>query len=102
MNHSTNLHKAGILLVSLILLLLAGFVYAQTSGNYDLSWWTVDSGGATFSQGNGYSLGGSIGQPDASALNGGQYTLSGGFWISSRPPVPPEYHIYLPLTMRNT
>lgn len=104
MNRSThaNLRRIGPLFILAALLALAGIVYAQTGGHYDLSWWTVDNGGATFNQSDGYSLGGSIGQPDAGALNGGHYTLSGGFWVGSRPSVPPEYHIYLPLTMRNT
>jgi uncharacterized repeat protein (TIGR01451 family) len=49
--------------------------------SYDLSWFTVDGGGATFSTGGSYSLGGTIGQPDASnALAGGTYSLTGGFW----------------------
>jgi len=67
-----------------ILLLAALFflpviVLAQ-SGGYDLSWWTVDGGGATFSTGGPYRLGGTIGQPDAGELRGGNYTLYGGFW----------------------
>jgi len=50
---------------------------------YDLSWHTVDGGGATFSAGGSYSLGGTIGQPDAGpapAMTGGTYALVGGFW----------------------
>lgn len=50
-------------------------------GQYDLSWNTIDGGGATFSTGGSYSLGGTIGQWDAAtALTGGTYTLTGGFW----------------------
>ena len=47
------------------LLLLASVALAQSGGSYDLSWWTVDGGGATFNTGGGYSLGGTAGQPDA-------------------------------------
>jgi uncharacterized repeat protein (TIGR01451 family) len=51
---------------------------------YDLSWYTVDGGGATFSTGGTYSLGATIGQPDASgALTGGSYALVGGFWAEA-------------------
>ncbi len=86
--------------------LLVGAVYAQTGGGYDLSWNTIDNGGATFSQGGGYSLGGTLGQPDAGILlghaSGVTYTLAGGFWGSGRIPVLEEYRIYLPLVMRNT
>jgi hypothetical protein len=49
----------------------------------DLTWSTVDGGGQTFSAGGGYSVGGTIGQPDAQAapvMSGGVYELTGGFW----------------------
>jgi uncharacterized repeat protein (TIGR01451 family) len=58
--------------------LWGSFAAAQA---YDLTWYTVDGGGATFSTGGSYSLGATIGQPDASgALAGGSYSLVGGFW----------------------
>jgi hypothetical protein len=69
-------------------------------GSYDLSWWTVDGGGATFSAGGNYSLGGTIGQPDAGTSSGGAYTLVGGFWPGAESVVPITYHIYLPLVIR--
>lgn len=79
------------------LLLLAGIALA--SGSYTMHWWTIDSGGETFSTGEGYSLGGTIGQPDAGpALSGGDYTLGGSFWGGA---APVEHHIYLPLVLRN-
>ncbi len=53
---------------------------AQTGGGYDLTWNTIDGGGGMFSTGGPYSLGGTIGQPDAGTMSGGAYTLSGGFW----------------------
>ncbi len=53
---------------------------AQTGGTYDLTWNSIDGGGATFATGGTYTLGGTIGQPDAGVLNGGTYTLVGGFW----------------------
>jgi uncharacterized repeat protein (TIGR01451 family) len=47
----------------------------------DITWYTVDGGGATFSTGGTYSLGGTIGQPDASGpLAGGNFSVIGGFW----------------------
>jgi len=77
-----------------LVLLLAGGVLAQ--GGYDLSWWTVDGGGYTFSGGGGYSLGETIGQPDAGLLTGPGYQLSGGFWTGGGP-----YRVYLPVTLRS-
>jgi hypothetical protein len=56
-------------------LLLAGAALASSEQSYALPWWTVDGGGGTFSTGGGYSLGGSVGQPDAGTLSGGD-TLS--------------------------
>jgi hypothetical protein len=51
-------------LASCLSLLLASVVFAQSGGGYDLSWSTVDGGGATSSAGGPYVLGGTAGQPD--------------------------------------
>jgi hypothetical protein len=67
------------------------------TASYDLSWWTVDGGGATPSESSVYALGGTSGQPDAAAWSGGDYTLAGGFWGG----VSVEYRICLPLVLRN-
>lgn len=82
-----NKRKISFLVLSLAAaLLLAGTVRAQTGGGYDLTWWTVDSGGGTVS-GGGYALMGTVGQADASAaLSGGGYTLMGGFWPGGSTP----------------
>ena len=72
--------KRGTLAAAFGLLALLGGrpLFAQT---YDLSWWTVDGGGVTFTTGGPYSLGATTGQPDASgAMVGGTYSLAGGFW----------------------
>jgi hypothetical protein len=70
----------------LALLLLPAIVLAQSGGGYNLEWNTIDGGGHTFSSGGSYSLGGTLGQPDAGALSGGAYTLSGGFWYGPTAP----------------
>ena len=82
-----------------VLFLLVGLV-ALAQGGYELSWWTVDGGGHTYSTGGGYELGSTIGQPDAGVLAGGGYTLGGGFWRGGAVSNPPEYHIFLPLLLR--
>lgn len=79
------------------LVLLSAGVSVQPGGGYDLSWNTVDGGGYTWSEGEGYSLGGTIGQPDAGALSGGAYMLGGGFWAGGVA----RYGIYLPLVLWN-
>lgn len=80
-----------------LLVLLPAVALAQSGGGYDLSWSTIDGGGYTFSAGGDYTLGGTIGQPDAGVLSGGSYTLAGGFWGGAAV----EYKIYLPLVLRN-
>ena len=71
-------------------------VSAQTGGGYDLTWNSIDGGGATFSTGGGYSLGATVGQADAGAASGGVYTLSGGFWAG----IPANYNAFVPIAMR--
>jgi hypothetical protein len=82
------------------ILLLSGMVLAQSGGGYDLSWSTVDGGGATISTGGTYSLGGTAGQPDAGLVTGGRYALQAGFWGGAGVRAP-GYELYLPLTMRD-
>jgi hypothetical protein len=83
------LHVAGVIVVMLVVLtalvLALGrssvtVVSGQTGGGYDLTWSSIDGGGYMFSTGQGYSLGGTIGQTDAGVLNGENYTMAGGFW----------------------
>ena len=80
------------LLLVYLLLVYALPAVAQIGGGYDLTWSTIDGGGATFSTGGGYSLGGTIGQPDAGLLSGGGYTLGGGFWGGAG-----FYRVFLPI-----
>ena len=79
-----------------VALLIVSIVVAQSGGGYDLTWSTIDSGGAMFSTGGTYSLGGTIGQPDAGSMLGGSYSLTGGFW-SGRPAI---HSVFLPLTLK--
>jgi hypothetical protein len=69
------------------------------AASYGLTWWTVDGGGTTLSRGDGYALGGTIGQPDAGVLRGGGYTLAGGFWGGGEVAAG-DHRIYLPLVLR--
>src|SRR6266705_5521518 len=70
--------KTQCLLILALGVLLAGgaTVGAQT---YAIDWFTIDGGGGT-STGGVYSVSGTIGQPDAGRMSGGNYTLDGGFW----------------------
>ena len=91
-------YVALLMVLSLILLGVAVDVQAQTGEGYDLTWNTIDNGGGTSSNG-GYTLDGTIGQPDAStSLSNGGYSLVGGFWNMTAQP----YSIYLPLVLRGS
>ena len=90
--------KRKLCLLGMVVMLLVAVtaISAQSGGGYDLTWSTIDGGGATFSTGGPYSLGGSIGQSDAGVLSGGSYTLNGGFWGGAAL----NYNIYLPLVLK--
>ena len=95
---SLTAYKRLIVLAALLtLLLVLSSALAQADGDYDLSWWTVDGGGQSFNSDGRYSLGSTIGQPDAGILEGGGYTLVGGFWGAA----PVQYLLRLPLALRN-
>lgn len=55
---------------------------AAVAADFALDWWTIDSGGDTFTTGGDFELSGTIGQHDAgtTVMSGGAYELSGGFW----------------------
>ena len=78
-----------------VVLLVAATVQAQT-GDYDLTWSTIDGGGAMLSTGGSYSLSGTVGQPDAGTLSSGGYTLNDGFWGGAAA----NYNVYLPLVLK--
>ncbi len=61
-------------------LLSLPFSLATLAGDYELRRYTIDSGGTTASAGGNYELGGTIAQPDAGVMSGGDYALIGGFW----------------------
>lgn len=60
-------------------LALASIASVADAQNFVIDWSTVDGGGGT-STGGVFSVSGTIGQPDAGAMSGGNFALSGGFW----------------------
>ena len=70
---------------------------AQSQNGYSIDWWTVDGGGGT-SAGAGYSLSGTIGQPDAGAMSrrGSHPHLV----AIGALPVALRFNVYLPLAVR--
>lgn len=69
--------------IRFLLTLLAPFLGAAFSINaqtYSIDWHKIAGGGGA-SSGGTCQLSGTVGQPDASvAMNGGNYSLTGGFW----------------------
>jgi len=59
-----------------LVLLICPSSHAQS---YAIDWFTIDGGGGT-STGGVYSVSGTIGQPDAGAMSGGNFSIDGGFW----------------------
>ena len=83
----------------LILLLVPVLARAQIT-DFSISWWTLGGGGRG-SSGSDYSLRGTIGQPSADSLQGGDYNLGGGFWGSGGGGTQNgETRVYLPLVVR--
>jgi hypothetical protein len=84
-------------------LLLTMLVFRVSAQNYSIDWFTIDGGGGT-SSGGGYTLSGTIGQPDASApMSGGSYSLTGGFWsVLAAVPTPGAPVLTIFLTSTNT
>jgi len=95
-------HKTRYLILMLLTFVLIGAqwtVPALAQSGYDLDWWTVDGGGVSAPSGTGYTLGGTVGQPDAATWQGTDgYILSGGFWM--RREAAATYAIYLPIIVR--
>jgi hypothetical protein len=68
------------------LIILVGLAAAD---DFEISRSTIDGGGPGapgFSTGADFELAGTIGQPDAGIMSGGEFELTGGFWFG----VPPD------------
>jgi hypothetical protein len=64
---------------SLLAVLAFAACSAQAQTNFTVDWFTIDGGGGT-STGGTYTVSGTIGQADAGAMSGGQYSVTGGYW----------------------
>lgn len=96
-----------IIVPSLVLLVALVFLafnvrtgYAESTAaprvtGYEISWYTVDSGGAMNLTEGTYTISGTIGQFDAGKQSGGTYTLNGGFWVELF-----GFRVYLPLILK--
>jgi hypothetical protein len=90
------MNKISILLLASAILCVATLASAQTGGEFELTWSTIDAGGGT-SSGGEFVLDGTIGQPDAGELSGGEFALSGGFWNDVIADITPDTSSYIRL-----
>src|SRR5436190_23908160 len=82
-----------------VALFMARVASAQS---FVIDWFTIDGGGGT-STGGVFSLSGTIGQPDAGQMSGGNYSLDGGFWgIIAAVQTPSSPLLRIALTTTNT
>jgi hypothetical protein len=66
----------------MVLLALWSARGTATAETYSIDSYTIDGGGGV-AAGGGYSLNGTVGQPDAGRSSGGSFALAGGFWGTS-------------------
>lgn len=59
--------------------LALGASSAALAQPFELSWYSVDGGGEIGSTGGTFEMSSTIGQPDAGAMTGGEFELTGGF-----------------------
>jgi hypothetical protein len=79
-----------------VCVVVAGSVHAQSAG-YTLDGFVLADGGQA--SGGTFSVRGVAGQSTAGSLNGGAYSLSGGFLLAE-PPAQTSFQRYLPVTIR--
>jgi hypothetical protein len=60
----------------------AGIAQSAAPPPYEITWWTIDGGGGGGGNSpvNGYTLEGTIAQPDAAFIEQSPYQLSAGYW----------------------
>lgn len=88
----------------LMLIVVGASLYAAVTlaQSYSIDLHTIAGGGGT-STGGGYSLSGTIGQPDAGlAMTGGNFSLTGGFWSLFAVQTPGAPLLTITLTSTNT
>ncbi len=74
------------ILVTITLLIASALsASAAIAQSYEITQWTISSGGTLQATGGDWQLAGTIGQWEATparALSGGQWRLTGGFWAA--------------------
>jgi hypothetical protein len=93
----TKRYLLAFLCLILLTLLTSPVQATPTVDQYEVSWFTYDTGGGTVTSANNvYSLSSTAGQYDAGSQVGNGYTLDGGFWHSGMA----GGSIYIPVVVR--
>ena len=74
-----------LLVRTLLVFSMAGLVASAGPPQYEMSRFTIAGGGEMRSTGEEYELSGTIGQPDAGSMTGGNFELTGGYWFELPP-----------------
>jgi hypothetical protein len=86
-------------------MIIAGWLLALPTlhaQSYSIDWFTIDGGGGT-STGGVFAVSGTLGQPDAGKMSGGNFTIDGGFWgIIAAMPTPGAPLLSIARTTTNT
>ena len=87
-----------IVLVSLLVVpLVVGFVRAQTSTSFDLSWYVL-GGGGTRADSAAHAMNGTLGQGIVGVSDDTGIQMQSGFWYGA---ALPRHRHYLPLVLRS-
>ena len=68
-----------------LMTLTAAAIVSAGPPEFEITRSTIDGGGVMRSTGGDFELSGTCGQPDAGVMSGGDFQLTGGFWIESPP-----------------
>ena len=90
-------------IIALLLMSFAFRAFAPVGGHvYTVDWYKVAGGGDTSSNGQ-YVVSGTVGQPEAGTMAGGQYGVVGGYWaILAVATTPGSPLLTITLTTTNT
>ncbi len=69
----------------ILLLLVSGTAFAQSSARFNIIRSVVAGGGTTFSTSSRFQLGSTIAQPLAAVPSSSRFSIQGGFWIWPAP-----------------
>ena len=75
-------HRRRYIAVGISLVLSA---FAIAGDEFEITRSTIDGGGVMQSAGGDFELSGTVGQPDAGVMTGGEFELTGGFWLYTPP-----------------